>query len=334
MKKKLFTILLLAVAATSAHAQKFALQSAVDNLLNTKDLKVVEQVKQQNRDSNDSLCSLEVIVFSLPYSRRDVFQGVQQAYSSELSGASGGYSRVVDLGSDVPAITTGTSRVSLYYLEGREPLHTGEGNNFVCIRHNLPNPMYRTVVCIEWWKEMSEKNIGGRIITIQGPIGPEAYAPRIKYSGSLQYLPSATEEETKRGFTNFDTFGSTLDMLKALERLYQGSTDERIQNAIVSSFSSQLKSFMHLPSHENEDMKEVIRLLDKMPGYGVEVYEDKTSADGDSKWEPQHMTKAEIIEKYESFPVLCLSWCEKGSPEAKAYGEGAGNGLLQIFLDK
>ena len=138
-----------------------------------------------------------------------------------------------------------------------------------------------------------------------------------KYNATLKYLDY-----------------SPIKVLSSLEKMYNNLNDDVMREAVLSSFGSQAASFIHQPSHDDEDMKEFIRLLDKMPGYVVEVLETETKADGTSQWEPKHMTKEEIIEKYDSFSILCFSWCEKNSAETKAYGEEAKNGLLQIFLNK
>ena len=341
MKKRILTITLLALVATSLFAQKFALQNAKDILLKTKDLKVTEQVSQQLRDSNDSLCTAEIIAFEMPFSRRDVFQKVQQEYSNELPHSSEGYSRVVDWDAEPRNHTEGVERVSLFHAEGREPITTGKGSNFVCLRNNLQNPQYRTVVCIEWWKDSLVQKVDGRIISIQGPASEEAYGGPFKYFGQLSYpnVKIIRQKKSESDPTRYNAALKYLDyspikVLSSLEKMYNNLNDDVMREAVLSSFGRQASSFIHQSSHDDEDMKEFLRLLDKMPGYAVEVLETETKADGTSQWKPQHMTTEEIIEKYESFPILCLSWCEKDSPETKAYGEVAKNGLLQIFLNK
>ena len=341
MKKKTIAFTILALVASSLFAQKFALQGAKDLLLNTKDLKLTEQVTQQFRDSNDSLCTVEIIMFEMPFKQRDLFKKIQQEYSNELPHSSSGYSRVAEWDAERRYLTEGVQRVSLYFAEGREPITTEQGSNFVCLRHNLPNPKYRTAVCIEWWKYLPEdvikkqlsssardsEKIYGRIISVKGPEDKSVYGPTVKYF-SLQNHPSKSPKILVK------PNGSQLKVLSFLEKMYQDSNDENMREAINSSFNSQVKSYISLPTHKNEDMKELIQLLNKMPGYGVEVYESKKKPDGNTEWEPKQMTLDEVIEKYDSFKLFSLSWCDKGSPEVEADGEETKNGLLQIFLDK
>ncbi|MBP5322704.1 MAG: hypothetical protein J6Y84_02775 [Bacteroidaceae bacterium] len=341
MKKKTIAFTILALVASSLFAQKFALQGAKELLLKTKDLKITEQVTQQLRDSNDSLCTAEIIAFELPFSRRDVFQKVQQEFSNELPHSSGGYSRIADWDAESRLLTEGVQRIQMYYAEGREPILTEENSNFVCIRHNLPNPKYRTVVCIEWCNEKSGQKLQGEIISIQGPIDASVYGPSLKYSGSVSY-PFGTVIKMRKGEKDpFDYFKELkpqdfkpLDIISRLPGIYQYTADEKMREAIISAFNSQVSGFLHNPSRDNEDMKELLQIMKEMPDYGVAVYKAKTSAEGEEVWEPKLLTFDEAIDKYDSFKVFCMSWCDKESPEAKAFGEETKNGLLQIFLDR
>lgn len=341
MKKKTITFTILALVASSLFAQKFALQGAKELLLKTKDLKITDQVTQQLRDSNDSLCIAEIIAFELPFSRRDVFKTVQQEFSSELPHSSGGYSRIAEWDTESKLLIEGVQRVQMYYAEGREPISTEENSNFVCIRNNLLNPKYRTVVCIEWGKEKPGQKLLGKIISIQGPADASVYGPSLKYTGKVSY-PYGTVIKLRKGETDpFDSFKELkpqdfepLEILSRLPQIYQYTTDEKMREAIISAFNRQVNGFLSRPGRDHDDMKKLLQIMKEMPGYGVAVYKAKTSAEGEEEWEPKRLTFDEAIDKYDSFKVFCMSWCDKESPVAKAFGEETKNGLLQIFLDR
>ena len=318
--KRIFILLALATAATfGADAQMFPLMEVRKSLQDTKGFIVTGQVTQKEVDMNDSTCRLEIISFDLPAKRAKIFDKVVEEYNRESELSDGSHSFVADLG--MPAAERdaipGIKAVKLYYSQGRPYIRTGNGHNFVSVRRNLDNPLYRTTTCIEWWPEdtlgtdggrLLYGKVAGRIITVKGPVGDKAYMQK--------------PEPVKQG-KDGECFVALQEVLE-LVRMYSLRESALQKDAVILSINKRIETIVSSIGHKDhvEHIKTLLSALSDLPSYRCDVVFPEGSGIPDLLNVP--------VSDVRLHDVAGISFFPRESPEASKYGEQSADGLFVI----
>jgi len=319
MKRILIMLALATAAAFALDAQIFPLMEARKVLQGTKGFAVTGQVTQKEVDTNDSTCRLGIVSFELPAKRAKVFDKVVEEYNRESPLSDGSHSFVADLG--IPAAerdaVPGIKAVKFYYFQGRPYIRTGDGHNFVSVRRNLDNSLYRTTTCIEWWPEdtlgfdgdrLLYGKVAGRIITVKGPIGDKAYVQK---------------SESVKQNNDGECFVALQEVLE-LVRMYSLRESALQKEAVINSINRRIETIVSSVGHKDHEkhIKNLLSALSDLPSYRCDVVFSEGSGIPDRLNVP--ISNASLCD------VAGIRFFPRESPESSKYGEQSADGLFVI----
>ena len=284
---------------------------------------LISNSSEQRHDDLDSLYYLNTKTYALPYSSKKDKEFVKQkiaaivnSYDRDIQSHTGGYCSTSDL--DIDANMTTSRKVVMYCGDCPPLIVGGEGRNYAILRmRDKQNPIYRSIVGMEWWREKENKKKD--IVKLQ----------TFKLYGPQSDMRANTSNSTGVVGLSLQTKEDLLAGIKNLAQIYKHDGNP-MDRPIATSINERIKAYNSISNpltHSDEDELKLYRALDKIPGYYVYIMFD----DG------KNMTCSfgAYANIYPKLDIFCTSFYEFAdiADEGTDFTTGSINYLYQVYVN-
>ena len=342
--KKSFILLFAACIAWPAAAQQFEFNAIKSQLLQVKGVRTLSETANAGQEKDHVANQHLETQLSLPYKSKSEKKTVEAAiaqlkaaYDSRLSSATKAVAHIQAIEeTDIegPAVTIGYVKTPGTIALG------GKGHSYALVRQtDSGKPQISTYDGAQWWLDKTGKRVVFQLLHISGPHQESGTQTRvITGDHSLDSLRGLSQEELfeRLGIKPEDIkTGTTLNRemlnLKILRRDLEAlsSIHKKLGSAYASSIvklrNDRVQQALNYLPADTEYKMALFSTLAKNGRYKAEIIS------GGKQIKTETVDIMELVRRWPSLKVFCMSFEEADTPVAKKYEDC--DGVIQVYLD-